>query len=471
MLHNWSPRGDLDDLDHTMNGATLDYDFTYNGVGQMRSRSMSDTSFEWDQPSVGIDNYAVNGLNQYTSIDGASPGYDDNGNMTSNGLGRTYNYDAENVLRSVNGIAGGTATYRYHPDGSRRQKSHAGNNTLHYYMGGLGYLDAEDTAFAADQEIAEANASGQLLKRFIRLPGSIDEAFLMIDVSGGTPVETWAHMNRLGSVVATTNASGTLQDKYRYSPYGMPGSEGAGGFPFRFTGQRMDAETGLYYYKARYYDPQIGRFLQTDPIGYNDQMNLYAYVGNDPVNLLDPWGEKAFAWTVKLVKGGVKKIKELADKKQAVDAAKRGQDILTTTRQRSSQVSAAASRRGRAGRRDQGHVLRDGSGEKGRPHYHVEGQSNHIFWATVASAATSVLAALEVVEQFDPLSTVPKNDGSDDQLQSDHEDQSSMDSSDNESDQSEGSFDAAVKSFRGSNWSMEGGIIRGNRCTGRLDCG
>ncbi|MEL6870874.1 MAG: hypothetical protein AAFO81_13825, partial [Pseudomonadota bacterium] len=53
VLHNWSPRGDLDDHDHTFNGATLDYDFTYNGVGQMRSRSMSDTSFEWDQPSVG----------------------------------------------------------------------------------------------------------------------------------------------------------------------------------------------------------------------------------------------------------------------------------------------------------------------------------------------------------------------------------------------------------------------------------
>ena len=97
----------------------------------------------------------------------------------------------------------------------------------------------------------------------------------------------YLHADRLGSVVATTNSAGAVT-AYAYGPYGEP--QTWAGSRFRYTGQLALPEAQLYHYRARAYDPMLGRFLQTDPIGYGDGPNIYAYVHGDPVNGTDPSG-------------------------------------------------------------------------------------------------------------------------------------------------------------------------------------
>jgi RHS repeat-associated protein len=99
-----------------------------------------------------------------------------------------------------------------------------------------------------------------------------------------------------GSVIGVTNGSGSVTTVNKYDAYGVPDSGNVG--QFQYTGQRWIDDVDLYYYKARVYDPELGRFLQTDPIGVAGGMNLYAYVGNDPVSFRDPTGRELVCTTM-----------------------------------------------------------------------------------------------------------------------------------------------------------------------------
>jgi len=102
---------------------------------------------------------------------------------------------------------------------------------------------------------------------------------------------TLRNFDGLGSVVALSNSSGTTIQTYEYTIYGEVAAEDPNHpNPYLFTGRRFDRETGLYYYRARYYNPYIGRFLQTDPVGYDDGINWYTYCRNNPLAYADPLG-------------------------------------------------------------------------------------------------------------------------------------------------------------------------------------
>ena len=227
----------------------------------------------------GTTNTTPDGLNRDAAIAavgapcGASnAGYDCNGNLTFDGV-RRFAYDGENRLLSETGPT--TLSLAYDPLGRLQQYTANGTVTQFLY---------DDSAL-----VAEYNGSS-LLRRYVHGPG-VDSPLIWFEGAGvAAGNANYLVADRQGSIIAAANGAGAASAPYNYDPYSVPTAWG--GSRFRYTGQIEIPEAKLYYYKARVYDPAMGRFLQTDPIGYGSDLNLYAYVTNDPTDLTDPTGAK-----------------------------------------------------------------------------------------------------------------------------------------------------------------------------------
>lgn len=250
----------------------LTHGFGYNPSNQITSLTRSNDAYAWtgdynvDRP------YAVNGLNQMTAAGGALLGYDGRGNLTSSDSDG-YTYTVENRLATGPGYS-----LAYEPGGGQLMQIR--NDTTNEY---------KRFAYSGDQMIAELGYNGSawsIAKRFV--PGAgMDEPVVWYEGSG-TSDRRWLHDDERGSVVAVSDVSGNIVGVNSYNEYGIPASGNIG--RFQYTGQVWLPELGLAYYKARMYSPTLGRFMQTDPIGYDAGLNWYNYVGSDPINFTDPFG-------------------------------------------------------------------------------------------------------------------------------------------------------------------------------------
>ena len=252
ILHN-GPAGIIEDLLYT-------YDAAGNRINFSRTGPQADLPAEVQA--------AHNAANQLTQFNTDTLTYDENGNLTSDGT-TTYTWDARNRLITMNdpSVSG---NFVYDALGRRVSKTINGTTTEYIYDG---------------NDIVAEIQGGAVGATYLRSL-NIDESFIRQSSSG----TEYYHTDALGSTMALSDDTGTVQTTYSYGSFGSTTIFGSSSNPFQYTGRENDG-TGLFYYRARYYSSELKRFISEDPLRLlGSGTNLFNYVNNNPISWIDPTG-------------------------------------------------------------------------------------------------------------------------------------------------------------------------------------
>ncbi len=273
--------------------------YNYDGTGQLTgtdSSYQSDETYVYDENGNRINTgYVTGGNNQLLSDGIYNYEYDKEGNRTkrteiANGEVTQYSWDYKNRLTQVvvvdaNGVVQHQADYTYDVFDRRISKSVDADGD------GSAIASVEQFVYDGDNIALVFNGSGDLTSRYF-YGTEVDQILAQEKATGEV---LWTLTDNQGTVRDLIDSTGTVLNYITYDSYGNTTSESNSAVDFRFgyTGREWDAETGQYYYRARYYDPTVGEFISSDPIGFAaGDANLYRYVGNSPINYIDPTGHR-----------------------------------------------------------------------------------------------------------------------------------------------------------------------------------
>lgn len=240
-------------------GSVTTESYTYDSVGNRLT-------------SLGQPSWVYNSRNQLVSNGAFSYSYDANGNLVTRSNGAetwSYGWDVENRLSTVSLNGNVVASFSYDPFGRRVRK--VTNQVSQNYV--------------YDDEAILSESTPSYARNYVNGP-NVDEPLGYQDENGNW---SFFHADGLGSIVAGTDASGVVSLQRVFDAFGnwQAGNSANG---YSYTGREWDGEVGMYYYRARYYDPLQGRFVSRDPIGFFGGINLYTYVGGNPTGYVDPDG-------------------------------------------------------------------------------------------------------------------------------------------------------------------------------------